>query len=224
MACSWMNHYFFMASDFPIWADGGTRSLKSIQRMTCITSGINKHQPQKWLSHGHLVSVHHWFSLQWRHNEHQDVPNHRRLECLSMRLFRLTSKKTSKPAVLALCEGNTRDNNAESVSMRWCHHVTGHNTIVQQEPWYNVTQYLVTFYHDICMISTGAVRVFFFKFKFFIDIYIHQMKNNTECYLYVPICIVFHLMYVYANKELELEKKNTMVAYSQLQKWSPGYQ
>ena len=25
------------------------------------------------------------------------------------------------------------------------------------------------------------IKFKFFKFKFFIDIYIHQMKNNTEC-------------------------------------------
>ena len=45
-------------------------------------------------------------SLQWRHNGHPGVWNHRRLDCLFSRLFRLTSKKTSKPMQPALCEGN----------------------------------------------------------------------------------------------------------------------
>ena len=44
-------------------------------------------------------------STQWHHNEHPGVSNHRRLVCLFSGLFRLTSKKTSKPALLALCEG-----------------------------------------------------------------------------------------------------------------------
>ena len=45
-------------------------------------------------------------TLQWRHNEQPSVSNHRRLDCLFIRSFRLTSKKTSKPVLLALCEGN----------------------------------------------------------------------------------------------------------------------
>ena len=35
-------------------------------------------------------------SLQWCHNERDDVSNHRRLDCLLSRFFRRRSKKTSK--------------------------------------------------------------------------------------------------------------------------------
>ena len=43
--------------------------------------------------------------LQWRHDEHDGVLNHRRLDCLFSRLFRCRLKKTSKISVTGLCEG-----------------------------------------------------------------------------------------------------------------------
>ena len=45
--------------------------------------------------------------LQWRHNERDGVSNHRRLDCLLIRLFRCRSKKTSKLRLTDLCEGNS---------------------------------------------------------------------------------------------------------------------
>ena len=50
----------------------------------------------------------HWGSLQWRHNDHDSVSNHRRHDCLLSRLFRRRSKKTSKLRVTGHCEGNRR--------------------------------------------------------------------------------------------------------------------
>ena len=53
------------------------------------------------------------------------------LGCLFNRLFKLTPKKTSKPALLALCEGNSpvtgefpgqKASNAEKASIWWRHH------------------------------------------------------------------------------------------------------
>ena len=49
---------------------------------------------------------HRHLALQWRHNEHDDVTNHRRLHCLPNRLFRRRLKKTPKLRVNGLCEGN----------------------------------------------------------------------------------------------------------------------
>ena len=58
----------------------------------------------------------------WRHNECDGVSNHRRLN----RFFRCRSKKTLKPRVTGLCEGNSpvtgefpsqRASNAENVSI-----------------------------------------------------------------------------------------------------------
>ena len=45
-------------------------------------------------------------ALQWRHNECNDVLNHRRFDCLLNRLFGRRSKEISKLRVTGLCEGN----------------------------------------------------------------------------------------------------------------------
>ena len=47
------------------------------------------------------------YSLQWRHNERDVVPNHRCLDCLLNPFFRRTSKKTSKFRVTGFCEVNS---------------------------------------------------------------------------------------------------------------------
>ena len=49
-------------------------------------------------------------SLQWCHNERDDVSNHRRLDGLFNRLFIRRSKRTSKLRVTGLCEGNLTGN------------------------------------------------------------------------------------------------------------------
>ena len=70
-------------------------------------------------------------SLQWRHNERDGVSNHQHHDCLLKRLFRRSSKKTSKFRVTGLCEGNSsmtgefpaqRSSNAENVSIWLRHH------------------------------------------------------------------------------------------------------
>ena len=71
-------------------------------------------------------------SLQWHHNELDGVSDHQPPDCLLNRLFRLRSKKTSKPRVTGLCVGNSpvtgeipaqKASNAENVSIWWRHHV-----------------------------------------------------------------------------------------------------
>ena len=48
--------------------------------------------------------------LRWRHNEHDGVPNHQRLNYLLNRLFKRRSKKTSKLRVTGpLCRELTGD-------------------------------------------------------------------------------------------------------------------
>ena len=47
------------------------------------------------------------FSLQWRHNDHDNVSNHQPRGCLLNCLFRRRSKKTSKLRVTGLCVGNS---------------------------------------------------------------------------------------------------------------------
>ena len=46
-------------------------------------------------------------ALHWRHNDHHSVSNHQPHGCLLNRLFRPTSKKTSKLRVTGLCAGNS---------------------------------------------------------------------------------------------------------------------
>ena len=54
----------------------------------------------------------HWASraqtptLQWHHNEHHGISNHRHLDCLLSCLFRRTSIMISKLCVTGLCEAN----------------------------------------------------------------------------------------------------------------------
>ena len=70
-------------------------------------------------------------SLQWRHNEHDGVPNHQRLDCLLNRSFRRRSnQRKPKIGVTGHCEGNPsltigfpsqRTSDAENVSIWWRH-------------------------------------------------------------------------------------------------------
>ena len=52
------------------------------------------------------LSIYSLYTLRWHHNEHDGVPNHRRLDCLLNRLFRCWSKKTPKLGV-TLCWEST---------------------------------------------------------------------------------------------------------------------
>ena len=70
-------------------------------------------------------------SLEWRHNEHDSVSNHRRFDLFN-RAFLRRSKKTSKLLVTGLCEGNSpvtgefptqRASDAENASIWLCHYV-----------------------------------------------------------------------------------------------------
>ena len=66
-----------------------------------------------------------------RHNERDGVSNHQPHHCLLNCVFRRRSKKTSKPRVTGLCDGNSpvtgefpsqMASNAENVSIWWRHH------------------------------------------------------------------------------------------------------
>ena len=70
-------------------------------------------------------------TLQWCHNECDGISNHRRLDYLFIHLFRRRSKKTSKPCVTGLCEGNPpvtggfpsqKASNSENISIWWRHY------------------------------------------------------------------------------------------------------
>ena len=70
-------------------------------------------------------------SLQWRHNGRGGVSNHQAHDYLPNRLFGRRTKKTSKPRVTGLCEGNPpvtggfpsqSASNADNISIWWRHH------------------------------------------------------------------------------------------------------
>ena len=57
----------------------------------------------QWQSHLSRSS----YALRWRHNQQDGVSNHQPHDCLLNRLFRRSSKKTSKLRVTGLCVGNS---------------------------------------------------------------------------------------------------------------------
>ena len=72
-------------------------------------------------------------TLQWRHNEHDEVSNDQHHQCLLNGYFSRRSKKTSEPRVTGLCAVNSpvtgefpaqMASNAENVSIWWRHHVS----------------------------------------------------------------------------------------------------
>ena len=88
-----------------------------------------------------LTRIYEWriFTLQWRHNEWNCVSNHQPHDCLLNRLFRHRARKTSKPRITGLCEGNSpvtgefpaqRACNAENVSIWWRHHDIYYSDVV----------------------------------------------------------------------------------------------
>ena len=66
----------------------GPRANVTVADCSCSIS-FNDNDFKLWL----VCSVH---ALQWRHDEHDGVANHQRLECLLNRLFRCRSRKISK--------------------------------------------------------------------------------------------------------------------------------
>ena len=88
--------------------------------------------------HTTLINI----SLRWRHNDHAGVSNHQPHGCLFNRLYRRTSKKTSKLRVTGLCAGNSPGTGefpaqmasyAENVSIWWRHHVSRLLTIQRSQ-------------------------------------------------------------------------------------------
>ena len=91
-------------------------------------------------------------SLQWRHNEHDNVSNHQPRDCLFNRLFRRKWKKTSKLRVTGLCVGNSPGtgefpsqiaSNPENVSIWWHHHVSLISVVTRSMRSINVCEYLI---------------------------------------------------------------------------------
>ena len=101
-------------------------------------------------------------ALRWRHNGRDGVSNHQPHDCLFNRLFRRSSKKTSKLRVTGLCAGNSpvfgefpvqMASNAENVSIWWRYHGTRHVTET-------CCKFVINYYiyeHDITMYITSPI-------------------------------------------------------------------
>ena len=97
--------------------------------------------------------------LLWRHNRHDGVSNHQPHDCLLNRLFRRTSKKTSKLRVIGLCAGNSpvpaqRASNAENVSIWWRHHGFGHQQPPYWLDWPYITWTILRSIHSVYMTTS----------------------------------------------------------------------
>ena len=112
----------------PVAADGAGTSAATV---------MNKFGPRIYISKSN-------WSLQWRHNEHEGVSHHRRLDYLLCRLFKRRWEEKSKLHVTGLCEGNSpvtgefsaqRASNAENASFWWRHHVSVQNHKDDHSPW-----------------------------------------------------------------------------------------
>ena len=104
--------------------------------------------------------VKHDSKLQWCHNEHHCVPDHRPHDYLHNRLFRRRAKKTSKLRVTGLCAGNSpvtgefpaqRASDAENLSI-WSrrHDMFGILLGVKSGRWINLP-------HHLTMIASGCL-------------------------------------------------------------------
>ena len=107
-------------------------------------------------------------------NERHGVSNHRQLPYLFNRFFRRTSKKTWKPALLTLCDGNPpvagrfppqRSNNEENLSILW-HHNALHcwwHTVINSSRYSNAYMRQLTWPLTIQIMAwhlVGANRLF----------------------------------------------------------------
>ena len=105
-------------------------------------------------------------SLQWRHNECDDVSNHRPHDCLFMHRW----KKTSKLRVTGLCEGNSpvtgefpaqMTSNAENVSIWWRHHDLRERLGYQKHVAYVLAWRLKALRYSLNLLTIGTLGTHF---------------------------------------------------------------
>ena len=89
-------------------------------------------------------------TLQWRHNESDDISNYQPRDRFLNRSFRRGPKKTSNLRVTGFCVGNSpvtdefpaqRASNAEDVSIWWHHHATGGQRTFHGCQWFAFDNY-----------------------------------------------------------------------------------
>ena len=89
----------------------------------------------KWAPDPWFTMIFRDILLQWRHNEHDGISNHRRPDSLLNHLFRYRWKKTSTLCVTGTLWGESfvrgihwsPVSNAENAFIWWRHHIVGHS-------------------------------------------------------------------------------------------------
>ena len=120
-------------------------------------------------------------SLQWRHNERNDISNHQHVECLLNRFFRCRSENTSKLHVTGLCEENSsvagefpaqRASDTENALSWWRHNI-------------------YKLHGDLCRsmaLSTWAWWYFLFRY-----IMLHLGKKYSSRYEHISLSVLQHM-------------------------------
>ena len=85
-----------------------TQAFSNVPMLFCnFNIGTSDNTNNKYRMNFQIVPWRSGHPLQWRHNDHDGVPNHQPHDCLLNRLFRRRSKKTSKLRVTGLCVGSS---------------------------------------------------------------------------------------------------------------------
>ena len=110
-------------------------------------------------------------TLQWRHNERNDISNHQRLDCLLSRLFRCRSKKTPKLSVTGLGEGNSPVT-VEFLAQKVRNIFPFDDFIMLWDP--NWTTLVVTVWHAV------EIEVRYALLRISVDIYDHEWCRGFQ--------------------------------------------
>ena len=153
----------------------------------CRTKTKHNRWQTVWTIVGEYCTIFKTITLLWRHNGHDGVSNHRRLDCVLNRLFRRRSQKISKPCVTGFCEGKApvtgefpaqRASSAENISIWWHHYVYNCNRATNDLliygngrncKWKSTPCTNRIFPFPICCLSIRSVRV---------NLYDHHIING----------------------------------------------
>ena len=119
------------------WCTKQWYQTPSVSRGHTFINTLSRRKTSRFIFRNSVLYLHiyarQWtgFTLRWRHNGRDSVPNRQPRDCLHNRLFRRRSKKTPKLRVNGFCVGNSPGtgespaqmaSNAENVSIWWRHH------------------------------------------------------------------------------------------------------
>ena len=142
-------------------------------------------------------------TLQWRHNEHHGISNHRRFDCLR---------------VTGLCEGNSsvsgdfpaqRTDNAANVSIWWCHHEDNglHATWIQMNWLHNHNKSLGTTKPHILWDNVYVTEILR------VDCYVNCMAQQWYISVNFDTCKLEHLIIRYCSQHRTIWSSGASFTY-----------